>query len=88
MKVNSRIYKGIEYVELTDLPVDQQDKIKGVLTEDSIIKILIDKNIISNCIQYKDYLNWFEKNYSAEIVSIKRERPSGTPTLEVALGKI
>lgn len=88
MKVNSKIYRGIEYVELTDLPVDQQDMIKRVLTEDSIIKILVDKNIVSNCIQYKDYLNWFEKNYSAEKISIKRERPSGAPTLEVALGKI
>jgi hypothetical protein len=87
MKVNSKIYKGIEYVELTDLPVDQQEKIKDALTEDLMIKILIDKNIVGNCIQYKDYLSWFEKNYSVERISAKRERPSGAPALEIALGK-
>lgn len=87
MKVNSRIYKGIEYVQLSDLPVDQQEKIKELFTEDFLIKILIDKSIVSNCIQYKDYLNWFDKNYSSEKVAIKRERPSGSPSLEIAIGK-
>lgn len=88
MKVNSRIYKGIEYVELTDLPVDQQEKIKEVVaTEDFLIKILIDKAIISNCIQYKDYLKWFEKTYSVEKVVVRRERPAEAPTLKIALGE-
>ena len=86
MKVNSKIYKGIEYVELTDLPVDQQEKIKESATEDFLIKILIDKSIVGNCIQYKDYLTWFEKNYSVEKLTVKRERPSGSPSLEGALG--
>lgn len=88
MKVSSRIYKGIEYVELTDLPVDQQDRIKELRAEDFLIKILIDKTIVSNCIQYKDYLNWLERTYSIETVSVKRERAAAAPTFEVALRKI
>ncbi len=88
MKVNSRVYKGIEYVELSDLPVDQQDKIRELTAEDFLIKILIDKTIVSNCIQYKDYLNWLEKSYPMEKAPVRRERQTEAPAFQISLEKI
>ena len=63
MKVNSKIYKGIEYIQLTDLPKDQQALIIQHLDENYFIKILVENSVISQCIQYKDYVMWFETVY-------------------------
>lgn len=73
MKISSRIYKGIEYIQLSDLPADQQQQITTAL-EHSFIKILIDKSIINNCIQYRDYESWFDAAYPAEKSATKDEQ--------------
>lgn len=87
MKVNSRIYKGIEYIQLTDLPKDQQDLIIKNLNEEFFIKILIEKNVISNCVQYKDYTLWFESCYSSHVATAKVDVPVNSPSLEVVFSK-
>jgi hypothetical protein len=63
MKVSSRVYKGIYYVEFTDLPSVQQERFKQSNFDSLFIKILIDKRIVGKCIQYKDYENWFDTVY-------------------------
>ena len=68
MKVNSKIYKGIEYIQLTDLPQEQQALIIQHLDEDFFIKILVENSVISQCIQYKDYVMWFETVYGGSEV--------------------
>jgi hypothetical protein len=87
MKVSSKIYKGIEYVQLNDLPKEQKEKISASLNDDNLIKILIDKTIVSNCIQYKDYELWFDTIYKkAVVVSPIKERVQEAP-IAMALGK-
>lgn len=87
MKVSSRSYKGIEYIQLNDLPKDQQEKIKEALNEDAYIKLLIDKSIISNCIQYKDYERWFDCVYTVHAVTVRVERSLEVPDLKMIFGK-
>lgn len=65
--VPSQIYKGIEYVQLDDLPFEQKERIQKTLNRDFFIKILVNGVILSNCIQYKDYRNWFEEVFSKSI---------------------
>lgn len=69
MRVDREIYKGIEYVRLTGLPLDQKEKIDTTLSPDKIIKILKDGVLINDCIQYADYLCWFEEYHQAAIIS-------------------
>lgn len=91
MKVSSKIYKGIEFVQLNELPKDQKDKISQAFTEDSLIKILIDDTIVSNCIQYKEYELWFETVYrkSIQLPVVRPERfTESTKELAVSLGEI
>lgn len=64
MKVNSKIYKGIEYVQLNELPETQQKEILTTLDQEVLIKILIDGKVLTNCLQYKDYENWFEQTFT------------------------
>ena len=90
MKVNSKIYRGIEYVQLNELPKDQKEKISESLNEDTLIKILIDERVVSNCIQYKDYELWFDNVYRGfiQVPVTKIERVQESSNVIVALGKI
>ena len=90
MKVNSKIYRGIEYVQLNELPKDQKEKISESLNEDTLIKILIDEWVVSNCIQYKDYELWFDNVYRGfiQVPVTKIERVQESSNVIVALGKI
>jgi len=81
MKVSSKIFKGIEYVQLNQLPVDQRDTILETINQKVLIKILIDGKIVSDCIQYRDYEIWFDNIYRpqaaqpSELVLPKKSLP-------------
>jgi hypothetical protein len=70
MKINSRLYKGIHYVQFADLPAIQQEKFSQTHNGSMFIKILIDKRIVSKCIQYKDYELWFDNIYKKQNVHV------------------
>jgi hypothetical protein len=88
MKVSSKIYKGIEYVQLSELPKDQKEKILEMFDEESFIKIMMDKTIIRKCLQYKDYEMWFDNYYrSAHLPSPARKEILVNAPMEVIFGK-
>lgn len=64
MIISSKIYKGIEYVEFAELPQPQREKILETFNRHLFIKILVDGEVISRCIQYKDYCLWYNSVFS------------------------
>lgn len=72
MKIDSKIFKGIQYVEVNQLPSEQSNSILKSFDEDAFIKILMDGKILSRCIQYRDYEAWYHTVY----------RPGTQPVLE------
>jgi hypothetical protein len=66
MKVNSTIYKGIEYIQVNALPPDQKEKLLQTINHDLFIKILVDEKLIGNCLLFKDYETWFENIYEPQ----------------------
>jgi hypothetical protein len=90
MKVNSKIYRGIEYVQLNELPQEQKEKLLQELHDDFLIKILIDDTVIRNCIQYKDYEFWFDNVYkrSSVVTPVKFESVAEAAEMSVAVGKV
>ena len=74
MKIDSKIFKGIQYVEVNQLPSEQSNSILKTFDEDTFIKILMDGKILKGCIQYKDYEAWYHSVY----------RPGTKPMLEKA----
>lgn len=60
MKVNFTLYKGIEYVQVSSLPPEQQELLLQTINRDLIIKILVDGKLVRNCLQFKDYEVWFD----------------------------
>jgi hypothetical protein len=78
MMVDSKIYKGIEYVQLNELPGAQREKISQTLNNDLLIKIMIDGKIIHDCLQYKDYSFWYHSVYKAKSIG----QPAETTPVE------
>lgn len=91
MKAVCKIYKGIEYVQLNELPVTQQFSLLEGQGDHLFIKILVDGKIVNRCIQYKDYTFWYENVYRAKSpVVVSEGRMPKTVIIEpdLALNKV
>ena len=65
-KLNISIYKGIEFVQLKELPAAQAKLLMQTLNKRTLIKILIDDVILSDCVLFSAYESWFA-SYSKEV---------------------
>ena len=74
-KFTEDIYRGIHFIRLSDLPDDQKNHFEQWLSPDKVIKILIDKQISHDCVQYHNYENWYDNVFP---VRSKREE-AGIP---------
>jgi len=63
MKVNSTIYKGIEFIEISSLPIEQKTGLLKSVSPELLIKILVDGKMVPRCIQYRDYEEWYDNSY-------------------------
>jgi hypothetical protein len=59
-----RTYKGITFVHMHDLSPAQVEIMKDTLTGSDFIKILIDGQVLKQCLQYHDYLKWYGRVYA------------------------
>ncbi len=57
------IYKGIEFVRISNLPKEQNEIINAVFPKEKIIKILRNEVVLRDCIQYQEYQDWLKNNY-------------------------
>jgi hypothetical protein len=67
-KMKPEVYKGISFVRLSNLPIDQKQVISQ--TEIRKIKIKTDSSILADCVQYLDYENWYESMRISQHVGI------------------
>ncbi|MTI39035.1 hypothetical protein [Fulvivirga lutimaris] len=64
--IQSKVYKGIEYIQISDLSLNEQLAIREWLTLDTIIKIQTESELLTECVQYKDYTYWVENVLSKQ----------------------
>jgi hypothetical protein len=65
------VYKGIEYVRISKLPKEQIARINASFPKEKIFKILRENDvIISDCIQYCDYQDWFKKSNQQSVSGV------------------
>lgn len=81
MKADSKIFKGIEYVQVSELPQSQRDILTQTINPELYIKLLIDGKIISGCLQYKDYTKWYLESYQEYLDAMRNQEPS--PEVEI-----
>jgi hypothetical protein len=71
------VYKGIEFIRISKLPKEQSVRIQASVPEEKIFKILRDDDVLlEDCIQYRDYQEWFKKSYLPSVngVGVKPEQ--------------
>lgn len=61
--IEKEIYKGIEFVRISNLPKEQSESIKASFPKEKIIKILKDEVILRDCIQYHEYIEWVRESH-------------------------
>ncbi len=59
-KANEKIFRGIHYIRISQLPQDQKESFLRWLPRDQVIKIQIDQDILPDCVQYHHYEHWFD----------------------------
>ncbi len=60
MKAASENYKGIEYIQISSLPTEQQKHILKTINKKLVITILKGDTLLNDCVQYQHYLMWHE----------------------------
>lgn len=81
MKVDCKIFKGIEYVQVSELPPTQREILAQTINPDLYIKLLVEGKIMSGCLQYKDYSKWYHEHYQPRVNSIREQ--SALQSLEI-----
>jgi hypothetical protein len=66
--MSAEIYKGIEFVRISNLPDDQKNHIRQTIDDSKIIKILRGKELLHDCVQVNDYAMWMKDNFNRRVV--------------------
>jgi hypothetical protein len=74
MKVVAEIFKGIEFIRISNLPEDQKEFITISIPKDRIIKILKDNVVLKDCVQYHDYIPLYNQYETASVVNSKKQQ--------------
>ena len=80
MKMLAENFKGIEFIRISNLPEDQKKAIKALIPRDKIIKIMKDKVIMHDCVQYHDYQTWYNQYKLQQLPQQHPEALNTTPS--------
>ena len=67
MRARSENYKGIEFVQISSLPVEQKKTIYKSLNHNLIINILREDALLNDCLQYQHYITWYENVFATMV---------------------
>ena len=65
MQAEPEHYKGIIYIRISSLPVEQKIRIRESYNRESILKIIKGNSLINDCILYHEYLRWYKQYKSS-----------------------
>lgn len=77
-KIAEQVFRGIHFIRLSDLPEDQATGLKESLEYEQQIKIMINNEIIPDCVQYHHYEEWFENKYLPQLNEKEEQKPTQT----------
>jgi hypothetical protein len=80
MMVKSKVYRGIEFIQLSELPGDQKEMLSNTFNKSLVIKILVSGKVLNDCIQFRDYMTWYEGVFKLQNTPAKIEIPKAKQT--------
>lgn len=63
LQASPNFHKGINFIQISSLPYDQQALFFSWLPESSLIKMEINDIFMEDCAEYEDYNYWFNFQY-------------------------
>lgn len=89
--IKKEVYKGIEFVRMSKLPEEQAVQIKE-WGRSRRITILTDAETWRDCIQYKDYKDWYENLYrpvsQIDISQVNEQQHSPKRSTQLSVSRI
>lgn len=61
--ISPQHYKEIVYIQLEMLPEKQKNQFSDWIRETEMLKFQIEASTIDHCVNYQDYLFWYENFY-------------------------
>ncbi|UII22177.1 hypothetical protein [Fulvivirga ligni] len=84
--IDATTYKGIDYVRVGELPEAQREAIQQWLNPGVMIKIMTPSGIMRDCVQYRDYQDWFYNSYAQPTGSTKSDE--GTSVVKKVIPRL
>lgn len=78
MRVERRVYRGIEFVSIDELPTDQQKVLLSSPSAPERIKIIIDGKFHNHCILYSVYSEWHSTIFRKKEVQLHEPKKTKT----------
>jgi len=86
MKVQAENYKGIEFVRISKLPENQKTAITQTIARDKIIKILMENELLVDCIQFTHYELWYDVEFKKALTEPQEQaQPEKAKSFKLAL---
>ena len=76
-KLESQVFKGIEFIQLGDLPDAQYEAFMNWVGREGVITIRMNGKTCKDCVQYTDYSYWFDTIFLSQDSLKKNNRVSG-----------
>ena len=61
-----RVYRGIEFIRLSDLPDELQVELKSWVDEEALLNIKTNEGLYRDCILTKNFNYWYKNIHRAE----------------------
>lgn len=80
MSIPPESFKGITFIQISNLPSEQKEEVRKTFPRSKIIKILKGNATLSGCILYDDYQAWYADFARKEAKKIEhlKDHPSGS----------
>jgi hypothetical protein len=86
MKAKAKVYKGIEFITVNELPTSQQLLLEHN-SETERIKILFEGKVLKNCIQYSEYDKWYSSVYKKSVATAVETNPVKEEAFQLSFHK-
>ncbi len=59
LKASPNFHKGVNFIQISSLPFEQQIDFKQWIPASSLMEIQINNILMIDCVEYQDYNYWF-----------------------------
>jgi hypothetical protein len=73
------VYRGIEFVRIAAMPTEVRNTFQATFDRAKIIKILREKELLTDCILYTDFVRWQGEKAAANEVARSTDKRTPVP---------